>query len=408
MADTHDFDLDRWIEHYDYLDADFAAEPAPVWRELRGRCPIVHSDLYGGYWVPLNYADVGAIAHDPAVFASRGAGVPPNAFGEEVLFPPITSDPPEHAPYRRMLLAAFAPGQMQRWEPVTWEIAERLIDGLIDADTVDVAVGYARNVPITVIARMLGVDETDAEMFAAWLPYLIETGPTDFESARRAIAEMNAYLSQKISEHRQYPRDDILTFLIDTEVDGRRLDDAMLLDVARLLLIAGIDTTWSSIGSSLNYLATHAEDRRRLVDALDDPDSTLWATAIEEFLRAFAPVALARRVTQDTEVAGQPVCAGEQVLLTFGAANRDPDVFDQPDNVVIDREFNRHYAFGVGIHRCLGSNLARMELRVGLQAFLRRIPEFSLKPGGRLRYGGGPIRGPKELEITIDRRGPRS
>ena len=143
------------------------------------------------------------------------------------------------------------------------------------------------------------------------------------------------------------------------------------------------------------------EDRRRLVEALDEPEPKLWNQAIEEFLRAFSPVTMARVVAADVELGSKQMHAGDMLLLPFPAANRDPEVFDRADEVVIDRVSNRHYAFGVGIHRCLGSNLARMELRIALRAFLRRIPEFEVVDDERVRYAGGQIRGPRDLPITI-------
>jgi cytochrome P450 len=160
--------------------------------------------------------------------------------------------------------------------------------------------------------------------------------------------------------------------------------------------LAGIDTTWSAIGSSLWHLATHPEDRRRLVA---EPD--LMPMAIEELLRAYAPVTMARLVARDHEIGGCPVKEGEWMLLPFPAANRDPAVFERADEVILDRARNRHAAFGLGIHRCLGSNLARLELRVALEEWLTEVPEFSLAPDTTVRWSTGQIRGPRALPLTI-------
>lgn len=364
---------------------------------------------------PTRYEDMDLIAHDPATFSSRKVAIPSNLFGGdeksdepaiEFVAPPITSDPPFHTKFRRMLLPAFSPSQIDLWEPVTWKIANELIDEFINEDEFDAARSYSQNIPITVIARMLGIDEDQRDLFTSWLRRLIETGPADPTDAKAAFGEMLAYLWNKIVEHREHPQDDLITFLINTEVDGESLTDGDMLGTCLLLLLAGIDTTWSSIGSSLHHLATHTEDRQRLVAALDEPDSELWSLAIEEFLRAYAPVTMAREVVQDIEMHGQQLKVGDMLLLPFPAANRDPRAFDRPDEVIIDREHNRHYAFGVGIHRCLGSNLARMELRVALQAFLRRVPDFHIAEGAHVRYAGGQIRGPRELPLVIDSRRP--
>ena len=162
------------------------------------------------------------------------------------------------------------------------------------------------------------------------------------------------------------------------------------------MLIAGVDTTWSAIGSSLWHLATHENDRRRLVE-----DPALMPLAIEELLRAYSPVTMARVVTEDVEFGGCPMRAGDKVLMNFPAANRDPAVFDRADEVVLDRAVNRHVAFGSGIHRCAGSNLARMELRVALEEWLARIPEFGLEPGAEVTWAGGQVRGPRQLPVVF-------
>jgi cytochrome P450 len=157
-----------------------------------------------------------------------------------------------------------------------------------------------------------------------------------------------------------------------------------------------VDTTWSAIGSSLWHLSTHTEDRRRLV-----AERALMPTAIEEFLRAYAPVTMAREVTEDVEYAGCPMKAGDKVLMNFPAANRDPEAFEHPDVVQLDRAHNRHVAFGSGIHRCAGSNLARMELQVALEEWLTRIPEFSLAEGKEISWAGGQVRGPRVLPVVF-------
>ena len=165
-----------------------------------------------------------------------------------------------------------------------------------------------------------------------------------------------------------------------------------------LLLLAGIDTTWSAIGASLWHLARDPEDRKRLV-----AEPELLPVAMEELLRAYAPVTMARLVKEDVEFEGCPMKAGEWVLLSFPAANRDPEAFDQADEVVIDREVNRHAAFGLGIHRCAGSNLARMELRVALEVWLERFPDFSLADPDAVRWSGGQVRGPRVLPLSVGR-----
>jgi hypothetical protein len=179
-------------------------------------------------------------------------------------------------------------------------------------------------------------------------------------------------------------------------VDGAPVPDSIVLGMAALVLIAGVDTTWSAIGSSLWHLATHPDDRERLVV---EPD--LLPTALEEFLRAYAPVTMARVVTGDVEFGGCPMKEGDKVLMNFPAANRDPEAFDHADAVLLDRAHNRHVAFGSGIHRCAGSNLARMELQVALEEWLAYIPKFTLEAGKEITWAGGQVRGPRVLPVVF-------
>jgi cytochrome P450 len=208
------------------------------------------------------------------------------------------------------------------------------------------------------------------------------------------MEDLGNYIAAQIADHRQNPRDDLTSYLMDIEIEGNKLEDDHVGGTIILLLIAGIDTTWSAIGSSLWHLAQSPDDTQRLVD---DPE--VMTFALEEFLRTYAPVTMARLVAQDNDFHGCPMKQDDWVLLPFPAANRDPEQFDDADEFVIDREQNRHAAFGLGIHRCLGSNLARLELRVAIEEFVARFPKFEL--AGDVRWSVGQIRGPRELPVRI-------
>ena len=204
------------------------------------------------------------------------------------------------------------------------------------------------------------------------------------------------YLLAQIRDHVDHPRDDLTTFLINVELYGSKLEAEHVAGTMALLLIAGIDTTWSAIGASLWHLAKTPQDRERLI-----AEPALLPTALEEFLRAFAPVTMARLVKEDMHWHGADMKADDWILLSFPAANRDPAQFDRADEVVIDRQVNRHAAFGLGIHRCVGSHLARMELRVALEVWLERIPGFSLADPAAVTWSAGQIRGPRALPLRI-------
>jgi cytochrome P450 len=245
---------------------------------------------------------------------------------------------------------------------------------------------------------MLGVPEQDGDLFRKWIKEILEIGITDLSVLLQAQGNMTAYFDEKIAARRAGPRDDLIGYLVNMRVDDQPLTDEHINGTLRLLLIAGIDTTWSAIGSCLWHLAQHPRDRRRLV-----AEPGLMGSAIEEFLRAYAPVTMAREVVKETEIAGCPFKPGHMVLLSFPAANRDPTMFPDADQVKLDRKENRHAAFGLGIHRCIGSNLARMEMRVALTEWLARIPEFCLNPQEPVIWSKGTVRGPRTLPLLLVR-----
>jgi cytochrome P450 len=246
---------------------------------------------------------------------------------------------------------------------------------------------------------MLGVPLEDEEKFTGWVVRTLQEGFQNLDGAMDTLAEMTMYFGEKVAERRAMAEadrpDDVLTLLIEAETE-EPMTDAHLLGTCFLLLIAGIDTTWSAIGSSLWHLATHPEDQQRLRN-----DPSLVPSAIEEFLRAYSPVTMARYVTEDTDFNGCPMKEGDKILMAFPAGNRDPELFDDPDDVRIDRAKNRHFAFGSGIHRCLGSNLARMEMQVAIETFLEKVPTFELADPDAVTWTGGQVRGPRCVPLRF-------
>jgi len=384
-----------WATDFDHLDPRWTEDPYPIWDELRQKCPIAHTERFMGAYFPSRYEDVRTVAYDTEHFSSRRPVVresrPPL-----LPAPPITSDPPAHRPAKQALLPAFTPDMIARHEPRTREICRELIVHIAGDRRCDGAVDYAQEIPVRVIAHMLGVPEAEAERFRRWIKEILEIGITDSEVLMRAHGEMIAYFAEKISERRQNPRDDLIGYLLNARIEDRAFSDEHINGTLRLLMIAGIDTTWSAIGSCLWHLARHADDRRWLVR-----DPGLMDSAVEEFLRAYAPVTMAREVVKETELNGCTFKPGHMILLSFPAANRDPEIFAQADKVILDRKENRHAAFGLGIHRCIGSNLARMEIRVALTEWLARYPEFRLDPEASVTWSVGTVRGPRALPLLL-------
>jgi cytochrome P450 len=402
---THRPPVTDWSTDFDHTDPGWVADPYPIWDDLRSRCPVAHSDRYGGVWLPLTHAAVAAVAYDTEHFTSRQVivsevkpndeWVPPAPIGAA---PPITSDPPFHAEARRLLLPAFSPKAVAGYEVYTRALCRQLLDAMDGKETVDAAVDYAQHIPLKVIVYMLGFPEEDGDIFRRFIQLVIEDVGLSEEDriAQFEAGDIDAYMDARIAEHIAHPQDDLTSFLLQVELGGHKLEPEHVRGTMVLLMIAGIDTTWSAIGASLWHLAQHADDRRRLAS---EPE--LMGTAVEEFLRAYAPVTMARLVSQDVELGGQQLKEGDWLLLPFPAANRDPEFFADAGRVMIDREINRHAAFGLGIHRCIGSNLARMELRVALEEWMSRYPDFSLVDPSKVTWSAGQVRGPRTVPVRL-------
>ncbi|HZZ98150.1 MAG TPA: cytochrome P450 [Jatrophihabitantaceae bacterium] len=389
-----------WTTDFSHLDPHWAADAPAIWDDLRGRCPIAHTDRFGGAWLPTRYEHVAAIAYDTEHFSSRAIVMsnfrPPHDIAPVGGTPPISSDPPFHHDARKLLLPAFTRAAVGTQEQATRAFCDSLLDGFAGRDVVDAAAEYAQHIPMRVMADLLGFPQEDAPQFARFVENTLEGVNLPVDERLERSAQLFDYLFVQIRDHLARPRDDLTDYLVNAELYGHKLDPTHVVGMMALLLIAGIDTTWSAIGAALWHLAGNPDDRRRLV-----ADPALLPTAMEEFLRAYAPVTMARLVKDDMDWHGAQMRADDWILLSFPAANRDPEQFERAGDVVIDRQVNRHAAFGLGIHRCVGSHLARMELRVALEAWLARIPEFTLADPAAVTWSTGQIRGPRALALRI-------
>ncbi|HWX05478.1 MAG TPA: cytochrome P450 [Bradyrhizobium sp.] len=391
-----------WVHDFDHTDPRWTENPFPIWDELRGASPVVHTDRFHGCYLPTTYQAVREIAHDTEHFSSRRVVVrDERPEVQRNAAPPITSDPPEHKPAKQLLLPPFTPDAMKKLEPRVRAICNELIDEFINDAKCDAAARYTKYIPVRAIAHMLGIPEHDGDLFVKWIHEILELGIKNESMLVQAVQEMSAYFVGQIETRKLRPTDDLISTLMNAkDRNGQPLEDSHVIGSLRLLLIAGIDTTWSAIGSSLWHLAKTPADRERLV-----AEPGLIPTAVEELLRAYSPVTMAREVMKETTISGCPVKPGNMVLLSFPAANRDPAVFPDADKVVIDRKENRHAAFGLGIHRCVGSNLARMEMAVAIEEWLKRIPDFRLDPAGQVKWSEGTVRGPRQLPLLFGKAG---
>jgi cytochrome P450 len=358
-----------------------------TYKDLRGKCPVGRSENHGGFWYMMKNEDIFAAEQNPETFSVAPSMLLP-AFGTDVPLIPIDIDPPDHTDYRRLLLPLFTPKAIAKLDEGMHKTARELAEEIAAQEVADASALYARPMPTIVFSRLAGFPEEDWPKFDQWVDDIIYERTVDPERAWQAGRDVMDYFDNLLkSRNPDEHTDDLIGQLTSAEIKGRKLNHDELLSYCFLLFVAGLDTTAWAIRSSLWYLAQHPVEQEKL---RKDPD--LIPIAAEEFLRTLSPVqAMARTCLKDVEVSGQEIKAGERVVLVFGAGNRDPEVYDSPDEIILDRENNRHLAFGGGIHRCLGSNLGRQELIIAIEEFLAVVPDFSLANPDEQWHGVGAL-----------------
>ena len=384
---------DDVVDHFDHYDQQFMADPYPGYAVLRERCPIAHSDRHGGFYVVSKLRDVSRIAQQYDVFSSDGdaLAIPPN----QARPLPITVDPPLHHRYRTILAAYFSPRRVERMEPDMRVLANELIDGFIADGAVDIAERYASALPTIMLARMLGVPFDDTHLFHHWIDVILYGNTTDPQASAGAAAELQQYVIRLLVDTAGREDDTFLSVMRNTKPhDGPLREDEMIRMVVQLIFGA-LHTTAYLINGALLMLDDDRTARSRLI-----AEPSLLELATEEFLRLISPVQmLARKVARPAECLGQQFAPDDRVMLVWASANRDQEIFDRPDELVLDRFPNRHVAFGVGIHRCVGAPLGRTQFRVCVGELLRRIPNYSIPDRASVAWGLSSTRGINRLPI---------
>jgi cytochrome P450 len=371
------------------------AEPQPMYKALRESSPVFRSPQAV---ILSRLTDIEMALKHTELFSSNMDAVD---LGNIRPLIPLQIDPPEHAKYRRILDPLFTPREMARREPRVAELVNEMIDSFAGRGEIDFHEEFAVPLPCTVFLQLLGLPLEDLDQFLEWKDGVIRPegaeGYDGRHDASQGVAQqIYDYFDRAIDEHIASPRDDVLSAMIAANVAGQPLSREELLDICFLFLIAGLDTVTDSLDCFFVYLARHPDHRHQLVE---EPD--VLPHAIEELLRWETPVpGVVRVAMQDVEVGGCPISKGERVSPLLGAANTDPAEFPDPELVDFNRSPNRHRAFGGGPHRCLGSHLARMELRVALREFHRRIPDYEIKPGTQLIYTAA-LRSVESLPLII-------
>ncbi|MGW5383105.1 cytochrome P450 [Nocardia sp. NPDC003963] len=377
--------------------------------ELRAQGPILFSPLYGGHWVVTRYREVHEILRDAETFSSYPNNLVNAGQGR---FLPLELDPPEHSSYRQALQPLFSPVRMKALEPEIRAIVNELIDGFIERGECEFIAEFAHELPTRIFLALMGWPLADAPKFTEWTDIVLQgvPGASADENARAragAADEIFGYFTAVIARVRagEYGSGHLTSHIVGTplrfDTGERLLTDDELCRMFFLLVVAGLHTVQGALAWGLVHLTRNPEERRMLID---DPDAI--PQAVEEILRMETASSSGRRATRDIEIGGVSMKEGDQLLLLLTSANRDDAEFENADSLILDREPNRHIAFGAGPHRCLGSHLARIELRLALEEVHRRLPDYALVPDNPPVMHASQVRGCEKLPITFSK-GPR-
>lgn len=400
----------------DVLRPEYVANPYPLYQQVRSLDPVYWDGRMGGTWVLTRYQDVIGFLRDPRASASRMDASPSwlpeglrealtpatRAIAKQMLF----LNPPDHTRLRSLVSKAFTPRQVEALRPQVQQIVDELLDAVLPQGKMEVINDLAYPLPVVVIARMLGVPPEDSEQLTKWsgdFGFLLDGSSSTPEAVVQALYSMNEfmdYFRKQIRARRSAPKDDILQLMIDAEEQGDKLNEDELLGNCMLILAAGHLTTTHLIGNGLLALL-RAPDQWQLLSARPE----LMPVAIPELLRFDSPVQFTERVAnEDLQIGDKRIAAGQSITLSLGAANHDPEQFSEPDQLKVDREENRHLAFGQGIHFCLGAHLARLEGEVVFASLIRRLQKPQLATEQVEREPSLIFRALKALPITFEAR----
>lgn len=390
---------DHAFRDADVLEALKTPTPQPKYAELISQCPVRQNP--DGTVTLLRMADVQAVNQSRTVRGNGHDGGGIGAYTEPLI--PLDLDGPEHTSWRKILDPLFAPKRLAYLEPQIRELADRLLDDIVPRGSGDVFAEWCLPLPSSMFLSILGIPQSDLPRFKNFVDTQLHPDPSlPREEVLAAMAssaqDLYDYFNEEFDRRAAAsdPGDDLLGWFTHLERNGERVSRKDQLNLMYLLMMAGLDTVTASLGCILSYLARHPETRRKIVA---EPER--WPSAIEEILRFETPVQYAQRKSSvDMELpSGEVVPANTVMYVSWSAANLDPDVFGDPQTVDIDRRPNPHIVFANGWHRCLGSHLARLELRTALDVFHRRIPDYEIAPGVELEYSGV-ARAPRELPLV--------
>ncbi|MFT4677858.1 MAG: cytochrome P450 [Patiriisocius sp.] len=376
----------------EFLNPALIQDPYPHYLNWRENQPI-WKDETSGHWVLTRHDDVRAILKNSAHFSSQAMG------NQGTVLPLLTDDPPRHTQLRGLVNKAFTVRMLKSIEPEMQRIAKQLVAKIEAGASIDIVTALTTPLPVAVISQMMGIPSDRAEDFKRWSDALTGTlAGSSMEEREQEIMEMAGYFHSLIADRRENPGDDLVSAVVNAEIDGERLEDGDIVGFNILLLIAGNETTTNLLGNLLNILV----DRPALFTELaENPDKI--DAAIEESLRFDGPVQfLMRKVTETTELHGQKIAVGDVVQVVMGSANRDQRAYEQPDEFLLTRAKNHHHTFGFGIHFCIGAPLARLEAKIAMRTLLFRFTSVERGIGENERVGSHLLRGFHHLNLIFN------
>ncbi len=408
MADSKQMPDNRVVVDFNQHTPEYRAEFPQVGHAIREACPVAWSPNNGGYWVVTGHDQLTELAkrHDLVSNHRDSDGTKPGYDGisipsrEGAYAGFLEMDPPELLDYRKVLNPFLSPAAVKMWAPLIEDVNRACIDDVIESGRVDFVDDIANITPAVLTMAMLGLPLADWVVYCEPAHAQVYTPPTspDFERVIQGSMAMAARLAECVAEIRVDPKPGMIKALVDAEFSGRRLPDEGIIGTCALLIGGGFDTTTSLLAASLDWLDTRPAERQRLLH-----EEGLIDTATEEFVRYFTPAqGGGRTITQDCEVAGFEFKQLDRVFLSYALCNHDPAVFPDPDEILLDRWPNRHAAFGMGVHRCIGSNLARMGFKIMLTQILERMPDYRIQGDGVVQYESiGVINGYQHVPATF-------
>ncbi len=404
---------DRVVVDFDQHSLEYKAGYPQIGHAVRERCPAAWSEHHGGYWVISGRDLIGEMAKHPELLsndidplgtgeADAGVAVPAPK-GRTTRGGFLEMDPPLQLEYRHVLNPFLSPTAVERWRPMVGELARACIDEVLESGRLDFVDDLANIVPAVLTMGMLGLDLVDWVIYCEPAHAMVYTPPNspDFMRVLEGNFRMSASLAEQTEVIRARPRQGMIKALLDAQAAGAPFTDSDIQGTLTLLIGGGFDTTTSLTSHALDWLEQHPAERRRLRE-----DPGLMETATEEFVRYATPAqGGGRTITQDCVFGGQQFRRGERVFMSYALANHDPAAFGDPDEIILDRFPNKHAAFGLGVHRCIGSNLARMTFKTMLGQVLNDLPEYTVLRDGIVRYEDiGTINGYKHLTASFPAR----